>query len=156
MRHFSAWADMNSKISRTILIVEALVFAVPVTGLLGLAVAVLPATKTNKFWPWLAMDLVTTLAVLSVAAGWWLIFKALRGGAGALHATHRAWWVVASLGLLLVLGALASLALPSSPPYLPAALFREHLQRCILGAPLVIILTHLWIEARFHRRCGQD
>jgi hypothetical protein len=80
---------------------------------------------------------------------WWLIVKALQGGAEALRSAHRAWWLAALIGLSMVLAAAVSMLLPDSPKSSSAASFREDLERCIVGVPLVVIFAHLWAEARF-------
>lgn len=58
-------------------------------------------------------------------------------------------WIAAWVGALLVVAAIVSNLLPPSPEYSPTAIFRERLEACILGLPLVIVLDHLWFEARF-------
>ena len=131
------------------LVAEEVVLALPLTGLLALGIAAISPAAVDEFWPWVAVDLVTVLAAVSVVAGWWLIVKAVRGGAEALRSTSRGWWIAASLGSLLVPAAVVSMLLPPSPEYSRAAFFREHLELCILGAPLMVILVHLWAEARF-------
>ena len=129
---------------------EALVLALPLTALLGLGVATMSISQ-DAFWPLGAMDLITVLAAVAVFAGWWLIVKAVRGGADALRIANRSWWLAASFGALLVLAAVVSMLIPASPEYSSAAIFREHLERCVLGAPLVVVLAHLWAEARFRK-----
>lgn len=142
---------MDGTLSRRLLIAEAVVLALPVTALLVLGVTGIDFSHQERVWPWRAMDLITVLAAIAALAGWWLIVTAVRGGAEALRSTHRAWWVAASIGVLLIVAAVVSRLLPASPEYSPAATFREHLQACILGAPLLIVLGHLWAEARFRK-----
>jgi hypothetical protein len=142
---------MNRKLSQRLLVAEAVVFALPLTALLVLGLTTVSPDAMDEFWPWFAADLVTVLAAVSVIAGWWLIVKAVRGGAEALRSTSRVWWITALLGSMLVLASVVSALLPPSPEYSPTAFFREHLERCILGAPLVVILVHLWAEARFRK-----
>jgi hypothetical protein len=142
---------MNRKLSQRLLVAEAVVLALPLTALMAVGLTTVSPDAIDEFWPWLAVDLVTVLAAVSVVAGWWLIVKAVRGGAEALRSTSRVWWITASLGSILVLASVVSILLPPSSEYSPTAFFREHLERCILGAPLVVILVHLWAEARFRR-----
>lgn len=126
-------------------------FGLPVAGLSILAVLTIFPVRIAAFWPWISVELVTVCAAVAVFAGWWLIIKALRGGANALRGTNCAVWIGASFGVLLVLAAVASRVLESSPEYSAMAIFREHLEVCVLGAPLIIMLAHLWAEARFRR-----
>lgn len=143
-------AVMNREISRRLLIAEALLLVLPISALLVLGLTAM-SISTGDAWPWRAIDLVTVLAAIATFAGWWLIVKAVRGGAEALRAAHLGWWLVASIGVLLVLAAGVSMLLPASPEYTPTAHFREHLERCMLGVPLVVVLGHLCAEARFRR-----
>jgi hypothetical protein len=57
--------------------------------------------------------------------------------------------------VLLVVSAVVSMLLPASPEYTPAASFREHLELCILGVPLVGVLAHLWAEATFRKNANK-
>jgi uncharacterized membrane protein HdeD (DUF308 family) len=142
--------------SRKLLIAEAVVFALPLTVLLGLGVPSVSIPSRDDFWPFGAADLLTVVALVAVVAGWVLLVKAIRGGTEALQRAHRGWWWAASLGVVLVIAAVGSKILPASPEYSPAAIFREHLQACILGLPLVVILAHLWAEARFRTSTHTD
>jgi hypothetical protein len=96
------------------------------------------------------------MAAVASLSGWWLLIKAIRGGAEALRETNRGWWVAASLGCVLVLAAIVSRLLPASPEYSSEATFREHLESCILGLPLVGVLAHLWAEARFRKTANKS
>jgi hypothetical protein len=135
-------------ISRKLLVAEAILFALPLTALLALFAPTISIPRKGEFWPFGAADLITVVAIVAVTAGWVLIVKAIRGGGESLRQSHRAWWYAASAGVVLVAGAIVSMLLPASPEYSPAAMFRDHLQQCLLGLPLVIILAHLWVEAR--------
>ena len=146
---------MNIKLSRRLLVAEAVVFALPLTGLLSLGVTRISISSGQQNWSALASDLVTVLAAIAAFSGWWLIVKAVRGGAEALRRTNRNWWLAASLGVLLVAAAVVSMLLPPSPEYSPAAQFRDHLELCTLGVPLVVILGHLWAEARFRKTANK-
>ena len=132
-------------LSRKLLVAEAIVFALPLTFLLGRFAPTISIPRKGEFWPFGAADLITVIAMVAVSAGWVLIVKALRG---SLRQSHHAWWYAASLGVALVVAAIVSMLLPASREYSPAAIFRDHLQHCILGLPLGILLAHLWIEAR--------
>lgn len=142
---------MRIELSRRLLITEAFVFALPLTGLMALAIATLSISFQDAFWPFGANDLVTVLAAAALLSGWWLLIKGIRGSAEALRETHRGWWLAASLGCVLVAAAIVSKLLPASPEYSPAAIFREHLEHGILGLPLVAVLAHLWAEARLRK-----
>lgn len=135
-------------LSRKLLVAEAILLAVPLTGLLVLFAPTISIPRKGEFWPFGAADLITVIAIVAVSAGWVLIVKAIRGGGERLRQSHRAWWYAASSGVILVLAAIVSMLLPAAPEYSPAAMFRDHLNLCILGLPLVITLAHLWVEAR--------
>jgi NADH:ubiquinone oxidoreductase subunit 6 (subunit J) len=136
---------MNRKLSERLLIAEAAVLGLPVSGLLSVMVILLSTGSEQRVRPWT----IVALAAGAVFAGWWLIVKALQGGAEALRSAHRAWWLAALIGLSMVLAAAVSMLLPDSPKSSSAASFREDLERCIVGVPLVVIFAHLWAEARF-------
>ena len=144
---------MNRNLSRKLLWGEALLLAVPLTGLLLLGASGSVATISSgyEFWPWGARDCITGLALIAVAAGWWLIIAAIRHGAEGLRAANRGWWLASSFGPILILAAIASMLLPSSPEYSSSALFREHLESCVVASPLLLVLGHLWMEARFRK-----
>jgi hypothetical protein len=148
-------ADMNRKLSQRLLIAEAVVLALPVTAMLILGITEVSFSANEDAWPRMAIDLITVLAALAAFAGWWLIVQAVRGGADALQATHRGWWLAAAIGVLLVIAAVMSMVLPASPEYTPAATFREHLELCVLGGPLIIVLGHLWAEAWFRKSANK-
>lgn len=99
-------------------------------------------------WSELAGYSIIMLAAVSVLAGWWLILSGIRGGAEALRNAHWAWWLTAFVGVALVVAGFVSMLLPPPPEYSPEAYFRENLNACVLGLPLVVILAHLWAEAR--------
>jgi len=142
---------MKRELSRRLLIAEAVLLGLPLTLLLALVTPTMSISSQSEFWPFGAVDLVTGLASVAVLGGWWLLIKAIRGGAEALRAANRGWWVAASLGAVLVLAAIVSTLLPFSTEYSSAAIFRQHLEGCILGLPLVVVLAHLWGEARFRK-----
>jgi hypothetical protein len=135
-------------VSRKLLVAEAILFAVPLTALLGLFAPTISIPRKGEFWPYGAADLITVIAIVAVFAGWALTVKSIRGGGESLRHSHRAWWYAASFGVVLVLAAIVSMLLPASREYSPAAIFRDHLEHCILGLPLVIMLMHLRVEAR--------
>lgn len=139
---------MRKELSRRFFIAEAIVLGVPLTALLIFAIPSFSIPGRGQLWPVGAIDLVIVLATAATASGWRLLIAAIRGGAEALRKTHRAWWLTASLGCVLVLTGFVSMFLPPSPEYTPAAAFREYLDPCALGLPLVIVLIHLWAEAR--------
>jgi hypothetical protein len=140
-------------LSRKLLIVEAVLIALPLTVLSFFGVASISLPGKQDFWPFGAADFVTLSAQLSVVAGWALLWTAIRDGGERLR-SFRPWWLVASWGVVLVFAAIVSKLLPPSPEYSPAAVFREHLELCILGLPLVAVLTHVWAEARWRRSAG--
>jgi cytochrome bd-type quinol oxidase subunit 2 len=142
---------MNRELSRRLFIAEAVLLGLPLTGLLGLVVSGMSISNRRAFWPFGAIDLVPVFAAFAVFGGWWLLVKAIRGGAEALQKTNRMWWLAASIGGLLVLAAIVSRCVPASPDYSSAALFRECLEDCMFGLPLVVVLAHLWAEARFQK-----
>jgi hypothetical protein len=142
---------MRRELNRRLFIAEAVLLALPLTALLAFAITTSLFAGPSEFWPWGAINLITVLAAVATISGWWLLISAIRGGAEALRETHRAWWLAALLGCLLVLAAIVSWLLPRSPEYSPAAVFREWLETCIFGLPLVVVLAHLWAEARFRR-----
>jgi hypothetical protein len=135
-------------ISRTLLVAEGLVFALPLTALLGLAATAISIPGKGELWPFGAADLITVIAMVAVFAGWVLIVTGIRGGGESLRQAHRAWWYAACLGVMLVLAAVVSMLLPASPEYSPPAIFRDHLEHSILGLPLAGILAHLCAESR--------
>jgi len=136
-------------------VVEAMVFALPLTALLALFVPTVSIPRSGEWWPFGAADLITVIAVVAVCAGWILIVKGVRGGGESLRQSHGAWYA-ASPGVVLVLAAIVSTLLPASPEYSPAAIFRDHLEYFILGFPLVLILAHLWAEAHFRKSAAND
>jgi hypothetical protein len=139
---------MMKNITRKLLMAEAIVLALPLTGLVGLAATTVSIPRMGEFWPFGAADLITVIAMVAVVAGWVLLVKGIRGGGESLRQSHRAWWYAALSGVMLVLGAVVSMLLPASPEYSPPTLFRDHLEYCVLGLPLAVILAHLWAEAR--------
>ena len=136
------------KLSRKLLVAEAIVFALPLTALLALFAPTISIPRQGEFWPFGAADLIAVIAIVAVTAGWVLIVKAIRGGGESLRQSHRAWWYAASSGVALVAAAIVSMLLPASPEYSSPAIFRDQLEYCVLGLPLVLILVHLWAEAR--------
>jgi hypothetical protein len=138
-------------LSRKLLIVEAVVIAVPFTVLAFFGNASISFPGSEAFWPFGAVDLVILSAQLAVVAGWGLLWTAIRDGAPRLR-SFGSWWLVASWGVVLVLAAIVSKLLPPSPEYSPAATFRANLEMCILGLPLVAVLAHLWAYRLYGER----
>jgi hypothetical protein len=89
-------------------VIEAVVFALPLTALLGLGVTTISITGENGFWPFGAIDLITVLALVAVSAGWALIVIAIQGGAEGLRKATSGWWFAVSLGSISVLAAAVS------------------------------------------------
>ena len=145
---------MNRKLSKRLLIAEAVVLALPVTALLALGITTISISADSDAWR-MAENLITVLATLAALGGWWLILKAVCGGAEALRATHLGWWLTASIGVVLLLLAVVSMLLPASPDSTSPAFLRQHLERCAMGAPLVVILGHLLAEAMFRKTANQ-
>lgn len=114
--------------------VEAIVFAVPITSL---AVPILLLSPIR---------FVNLLSVISLAGGCRLLLGGISGGTESLRSVHRTWWSAAYLGVLLVLCGFVSTLLPPSFPYSQMEIFRQELEQCLIGTPLVLILVHLkWL-----------
>lgn len=120
--------------SRRLLVVEAVVLALPITLLAG------PIVLFSFF------RVVSIISAIALISGWRLLVCGIADGNEALRRLHRIWWTAAFGGVLLVLSAFVSSHLPPSFPYSPIDEFRQDLKFCVLGTPLVLILIHLsWI-----------
>jgi hypothetical protein len=144
---------MSQKIGRILLIVEAVVIALPISALAVIATVVF----VNDIRRLIGFSLHDTLAVLSVlclaavCSGWRLFIAYFRGGLSSLRKQHLGWWAMIVVGLLILLAALVSRQLPPSPEYSEWWYFRIDFNVFVLAIPILIPLGHLAFE-RFIRK----
>lgn len=143
---------MQGKTSRILLILEALLIAMPVTGMaiLTSASALSNAIQYPHMPNFIAEGCLSLFSVIAIGSGWRLFIIYLRGGASMLQRQNNYWWVVTCGGALILAASLISNLLPPSPEYSAWWMFRLNFGMYIAGAPLFIPLCHLAAE-RFLR-----
>lgn len=132
-----------------LLMLEAVLLALPLTLLLlFFSVLMLRVALETGLTQWRDLNVVPLLvldlvALLAVAVEWGLLYVAFRRGAAGLRQVRPLWWYLAAVGLVpLVLGVIAMfLRLVQDDIY----------EMFLLGTPFLLILGHLWAEARFRK-----
>ena len=143
---------MSKKISRTLLIIEAIIISTPLS-ILALIVSYLHITDMFQFYKQYHVVLLGVLALISLAAivsGWRLFVAFITGGTIELRRQPLFWWFMIIAGVMVLIGSLISVCLPPSDEYTRWWSFRIDFELYLLSAPLLIPLVHLALE-RFVR-----
>ncbi len=144
---------MPEKMSRLLLIIEAILIATPLS-LLALADTFLLVSDAFEF-PALsyvvALSFLALFSLAAIASGWRLFATFLRGGTKELKHRNSAWWFVILTGVLILLSSIISKLLPPSPEYSAWSEFRFQFEAFALSTPILVPLCHLAAE-RFLRR----
>jgi hypothetical protein len=144
---------MSERTSRFILILEAIVIALPISGFALLAAIVL--VPDVFLYPGLshvvALGILALISLFAIGSGWRLFIIFLRHGRDGLKSQHFGWWVMILAGVLVLIASLLSNILPPSPEYSRWWTFRLSFDGFVLGAPILIPLCHLAFE-RFLRK----
>jgi hypothetical protein len=146
---------MSEKTSRIILIIEAVLIVLPITGL-----AVFEAWLTlepTAHWriDYIYSKILVLLCLVLIAAGWRLFSAFLRGGANNLQKIHSGWWLMLLIGVLIFVGTLISISLPRTAG--PSAIeeIQFILRTFIFASPLLIPLIHLALEKFTRKPTGE-
>ena len=147
---------MTERLSRFLVVLEALFLAVPVTALAtfaGIAGLVLLTDRPMPIYE-RAQTIVYLVPFVPLAAGWILMARFVVFGSAALRASSRALWLAAILGAaLFVLAALCAAVWARSSTFFKSdsvfywllSYFRE----LAFGFPALVPLAHLALERRF-------
>ena len=139
---------MSNKTSRTLLIVEAIIIALPVS-LLATLVTGFYVNQARRLIGFDYVDAQAIFSLLSLAAicsGWRLFGAYFRGGADNLRRQHTAWWAVTGLGVLILLAAWISRVIPPTPAYSFWSSFQLSFEGFVYASPILIPLVHLAFE----------
>jgi hypothetical protein len=144
------WLVDSIRISRALLLVEAIVIVLPGTfyALWGIGLmAVLSGPSLRRL---VYVLLIGALGLVPLVAGWRLITAFAKRGPKGLKATGAVWWALTVPGVLFALAAIGSWFVPfGSSWYNATALPRWS----IVTAPALIPLAHLALE-RWCRRAA--
>lgn len=138
---------MSEKTSRIILIIEAILIVLPITGLgIYLTVEEIISVFWNQSLLDIALAILALMSTVAIVSGWRLFVAFIRGGARNLQNQHIGWWLALLAGVLVLIGSLISIILPPSPEYSNMWEFRLIFNLFILASPLFIPLIHLALE----------
>lgn len=144
---------MSQKVSRNLLIVEAVVIALPVSFFATIATVLFVGSARRAvgfaFYDWLAV--LSILCLTAIFSGWYLFVAYLRGGTSLLQKQSVGWWIMIGVGMLILIASIISRLLPPSLPYSTWDLFRSDLQKFTSALPVLIPFGHLAYE-RFIRK----
>lgn len=138
---------MFERLSRGLAVIEALIVALPVTGLF-LAFGPTQFLAPAYDFPGVATIAIAAIAMLAFAgicSGWVLLSSFTIGGAAMLRRRATAWRVLARAGVLLVLASAASLFLPRVDAD-GLSSFRFDFNIFSMAWPLLLPLAHLELE----------
>ena len=144
---------MSLKISRNLLIAEAIIIALPVSIFATIA-TVFFVNSTRRVIGFTLHDWLAVFSVLCLSAifsGWRLFVAYLRGGLPTLRKQNLGWWAMIIAGTLILIASLISRLLPPSPEYSTWDYFRSDLNLFALALPILIPIGHLAFE-RFIRK----
>jgi hypothetical protein len=144
---------MSEKTSRFLLILEAIIIALPLSGL-GVFASIFLIGDIFQFprlFYVVALGILALISLSALASGWRLFIIFLRKGRDELKSQHFGWWIVILAGVLVLVSSLISNLLPPSPEYSDWWMFRFSFDGFIYSAPLLIPFCHLALE-RFLRK----
>ena len=131
---------MGLTLSRVLLGIEAGIILLPVT-LYSLFFGIAMIGSVLNGSDHLYLIPTAFFALLSLLAGWVLIYRFFVKGSGWLEDTGNHWFFLASLGVfIVVLSGISILFFPRSP-----------LSVFIFGCPAAIVFLHLALERQFRR-----
>ncbi len=143
---------MTEKTSRSLFMIEAVLIALPLSGL-GILESVSLIMDIfhypELFYVW-ALGLLAFICLLSIGCGIRLFVVFIRRGISALREQHLGWWIIVFAGVLVLIGSLFSNLLPPSIEYSEWWNFRFSFDLFIFGSPVLIPLCHLALE-RYYR-----
>ena len=149
---------MTERTSRIAVAFEALLFALPVTLLGTLAFASVLfslASRSDQIYE-KAQNIVYTLPVLPLLAGWTLVAR-LIFGSDSLRSSSRLLWLLALSDVALVCAALLFRVRANFGDARSLwAWVRSYLGELIFGAPAIVPLIHLIFERRLRMPSNQS
>jgi len=150
---------MTERTSRIAVAFEALLFALPVTLLGTLAFASVLfslASRSDQIYE-RAQNIVYTLPVLPLLAGWTLVARFVIFGSDSLRSSSRLLWLLALSGVALVCAALLFRVRANFGDARSLwAWVRSYLGELIFGAPAIVPLIHLIFERRLRMPSNQS
>ncbi len=144
---------MPHKLSRNLLVVEAVVIALPISILAIIAtfIFVNDTRRAVGFNPHDWLGVLSIFCFFAIFSGWRLFIAYLRGGVETLQKQSFGWWAVIIVGVLILTASIISRLLPPSPEYSIGWYFRSDLNLFALASPILIPIVHLVYE-RFIRK----
>ena len=144
---------MSEKTSRFLLILEVIFIVLPLS-FLALFISVLDIWSMSKYLNQYAVvtyGSVFLISLVAIASVWQLIIAYLRGGVTNLRRQHSGWWVMALVGVLILIASFISNESPHPSELSASDFFRGAFDNFRYGALLLIPLYHVAFE-RFRRK----
>ncbi len=139
---------MSQKVSRNLLIAEAIIIALPIS-IFAIIATVFFVNSTRRvigfaLHEWLAV--FSVLCLSAIFSGWRLFVAYLYGGLPTLRSQNFGWWAMIVVGILILIASLISRFLPPSPEYSAWDYFRSDLNLFTLALPILVPIGHIAYE----------